>query len=196
MPRKADYFSFCLHGIGKSFLFRVSKSHNYISPIMFVWTMIHSLMVLEDPQIHSEFFTFSVSLSQLPCVFASKGLHWDPRLLKLACMQHREPEVTGVTCRWWSCVRVWKTSSLAHSSTLAWKIPWTEEHGRLQSMGLQRVRHDWVTLLTYLLELNLYARALQDQGGAICCETLPEITTFLDFCPFSSLFLLRTSGFS
>ena len=28
-----------------------------------------------------------------------------------------------------------------HSSTLAWKIPWTEEHGRLQSMGLQRVRH-------------------------------------------------------
>ena len=29
-----------------------------------------------------------------------------------------------------------------HSSTLAWKIPWTEEAGGLQSMGLQRVRHD------------------------------------------------------
>ena len=29
-----------------------------------------------------------------------------------------------------------------HSSTLAWKIPWTEECGRLQFMGLQRVRHD------------------------------------------------------
>ena len=28
------------------------------------------------------------------------------------------------------------------SSTLAWKIPWTEEPGRLQSRGLQRVRHD------------------------------------------------------
>ena len=28
------------------------------------------------------------------------------------------------------------------SSTLAWKIPWTEKPGRLQSMGLQRVRHD------------------------------------------------------
>ena len=28
------------------------------------------------------------------------------------------------------------------SSTLAWKIPWTEEPGRLQSMGLQRVRHN------------------------------------------------------
>ena len=29
-----------------------------------------------------------------------------------------------------------------HSSTLAWKIPWVEEPGRLQSMGSQRVRHD------------------------------------------------------
>ena len=29
-----------------------------------------------------------------------------------------------------------------HSSTLAWKIPWTEETGRLQSMGWLRVRHD------------------------------------------------------
>ena len=29
-----------------------------------------------------------------------------------------------------------------HSSTLAWKISWMEEPGRLQSMGLQRVRHD------------------------------------------------------
>ena len=29
-----------------------------------------------------------------------------------------------------------------HSSTLAWKIPWTEEPGRLQSTELQRVRHD------------------------------------------------------
>ena len=29
-----------------------------------------------------------------------------------------------------------------HSSTLAWKIPWMEEPGRLQSMGSQRVRHN------------------------------------------------------
>ena len=29
-----------------------------------------------------------------------------------------------------------------HSSTLAWKIPWTEERGRLQSMGWQRLGHD------------------------------------------------------
>ena len=35
-----------------------------------------------------------------------------------------------------------------HSSTLAWKIPWTEEAGRLQSMGLRKVRHDWATSLS------------------------------------------------
>ena len=35
-----------------------------------------------------------------------------------------------------------------HSSTLAWKIPWMEEPGRLQSMGSQRVRHDWTTWLS------------------------------------------------
>ena len=35
-----------------------------------------------------------------------------------------------------------------HSSTLAWKVPWTEELDRLQSMGLRRVRHYWVTSLS------------------------------------------------
>ena len=37
-----------------------------------------------------------------------------------------------------------------HSDILAWRIPWTEEPGRLQSMGLQRVGHDWVTF-TFIL---------------------------------------------
>ena len=35
-----------------------------------------------------------------------------------------------------------------HSSTLAWKIPWTEEPGRLQSMGSQTVGHDRATSLS------------------------------------------------
>ena len=35
-----------------------------------------------------------------------------------------------------------------HSSTLAWKIPWTEELDRLQSMGSQRVGHDWARSLS------------------------------------------------
>ena len=38
-----------------------------------------------------------------------------------------------------------------HSSPLAWKIPWTEEPGVLQSMGSQRVRHDWATSLSLFI---------------------------------------------
>ena len=42
-----------------------------------------------------------------------------------------------------------------HSSTLAWKIPWMEEPGRLQSTGLQKVRHDRATSLSFL-SLNIF----------------------------------------
>ena len=38
-----------------------------------------------------------------------------------------------------------KEGMAPHSSILAWRIPWTEEPGRLQSMGSQRAGHDWAT---------------------------------------------------
>ena len=41
-----------------------------------------------------------------------------------------------------------------HSSTLAWKILWTEEPGRPQSMGLRRVGDDWATSLSCIGEGN------------------------------------------
>ena len=41
-----------------------------------------------------------------------------------------------------------------HSSTLAWKIPWMEEPGRLQSMGSLRVGHNWATSLSRIGEGN------------------------------------------
>ena len=55
-----------------------------------------------------------------------------------------------------------------HSSTLVWKTPWTEEPGEIQSMGLQRARHDratntftlknlqWTKSLTFLPTLLIY----------------------------------------
>ena len=42
-----------------------------------------------------------------------------------------------------------------HCSTLAWKIPWTEEPGRLQSIGSRRVGHDWATSLSHALEKEM-----------------------------------------
>ena len=50
----------------------------------------------------------------------------------------------------------------AHSSILAWRIPWTEEPGRLQSMGSQRVLNDWAT------SLSLRAKSLP----YMCCDTI------------------------
>ena len=50
---------------------------------------------------------------------------------------------------WAWCLCRKKTKVMApHSSTLAWKIPWTEEPGGLQSMGSWRVGHDWATSLS------------------------------------------------
>ena len=41
-----------------------------------------------------------------------------------------------------------------HSSVLAWRIPWTEETGGLQSTGSQRVGHDWATSLPFPFSLH------------------------------------------
>ena len=61
----------------------------------------------------------------------------------------------------WSCIQlscfnfVPQCLEMAtHSSILAWKILWMEKPGRLPSMGLQRVKHDWTTLLSFFLCLS------------------------------------------
>ena len=58
-----------------------------------------------------------------------------------------------------------------HSSTLAWKIPWREEPGRLQSMGSQRVGHNWATSLHF-----------RTNNSKICMETqqIPNSQVNLD----------------
>ena len=66
----------------------------------------------------------------------------------------RNVEFTGITCfmlrrELSEYVCYWREKTMAtHSSTLAWKIPWAKEPGRLKSMGLLRVRHDRATSLS------------------------------------------------
>ena len=75
----------------------------------------------------------------------------------------------------------------AHSSTLAWKIPWTEEHGRLQSMGLQRVRHDFIFLdppkFCILMDANLsfFFSFLSCDIGVITKKALLKIFLYVFF---------------
>ena len=50
--------------------------------------------------------------------------------------------VHGVTKSWTQLSNFLEKAMAPHSSTLAWKLPWTEEPGRLQSMGSLRVGHN------------------------------------------------------
>ena len=79
-------------------------------------------------------------------------------------------------------------SMATHSSTLDWKIPWTKEPGRLQSMGSQRVGHDWATLLSLFFdwwwlqatfwrnqreEKGNIKRGSQEEGGLLWSQPAP-----------------------
>jgi len=57
----------------------------------------------------------------------------------------------------------------AHSSILAWKIPWTEKPGRLQSTGSQWVGHDWATSLSFLSHEHLLFTSPAGMQGKDTC---------------------------
>ena len=59
-----------------------------------------------------------------------------------------------------------------HSSTLAWKIPWTEKPGRLQSMGSQRVGHDWSDLAAAVLPIGSFSRVYVWINYIMCVHAL------------------------
>ena len=64
-----------------------------------------------------------------------------------------------------------------HSSILAWRIPWTEEPGRLKSMGSQRVRHNFVanTLYFYCYSISATSdhQALNPRGWGLLHQGMP-----------------------
>ena len=85
-----------------------------------------------------------------------KGVHrgciFSPCLFNLICRVHPEKAMAP------------------HSSTLAWKIPWMEEPGRLQSMGSQRVGHDWATSLSLFTFIH-WRRKWQSTPVFLCGES-------------------------
>ena len=87
-----------------------------------------------------------------------------------------------------------------HSSTLAWKIPWTEEPGRLQSMGSQRVGHDWGTkhcLLILIVSDEIsgicFVLFFLNYSSPVCICLLPPSTFYLILL-FSSLTVMYVGG--
>ena len=77
-----------------------------------------------------------------------------------------------------------------HSSILAWKIPWTKEPVRLQSMGSQRVGHDWATLLSLSFSLKNTLRFFTTVPFDTFLCSLPScVTNWTKVCLiFKSLF--------
>ena len=68
--------------------------------------------------------------------------HWGPRISLVAQTVKRLPAVSETRVRSLGWEDPLEKEVATHSSNLAWKVPWTEEPGGLQSMGSQRVGHD------------------------------------------------------
>ena len=82
-------------------------------------------------------------------------------------------------------VLLWKEKAVApHSSTLAWKIPWTEEPGRLQSMGSLRVGHGWATSLSLFTFIH-WRRKWQPSPVFLPGESQGRGDNLMHFCNFS-----------
>ena len=77
---------------------------------------------------------------------------------------------------------LWKVMA-THSSILAWRIPWTEEPGRLQSMGLQRFRPNWATNTQRHSQFNRLCLPEHSDGKESVCQAggMGSISRFRKF---------------
>ena len=103
----------------------------------------------------SAFPPWRTSLHTINVLVIWDRCNWNPAVLINKCVSLGKLPVTSEPL--FSCLQIGNNSTYLigflekamapHSSTLAWKIPWTEEPGRLQSMGSHRVEHNWATSL-------------------------------------------------
>ena len=83
---------------------------------------------------------------------------------------HRSPIVSSWKPSFTTCTPHQKGMA-THSRILAWRIPWTEEPGGLQSMGLQRIRHNWSDLaFTPHHCLSMHSSPLSMHSSSLPCD--------------------------
>ena len=78
----------------------------------------------------------------------SRGSSWPRSLTHVSCVCCIGRRILYRWANWEAHCNLCYLQMAPHSSTLAWKIPWMEDPGRLQSMGSLRVGHDWATSLS------------------------------------------------
>ena len=136
-----DYF-FCL-AYGLSWW--MFHKHLKILPLLGGTSINVNLVMLVDSFVQIfHIFTDLMSTCSINCWEECKNLGSD------CCLFQFRQLLLYVSCSSFSrcCTCMTEKAMVPHSSTLAWKIPWTEEPGGLQSMGSQRVGHDWATSLS------------------------------------------------
>ena len=108
-----------------------------------------------------KYWRFSISASSEYSGLISFRINWfdllDVQETLKCIIQHHNSKTSVLWHSGFFIVQLshWSEKAMAtHSSTLAWKIPWTEEPGRLQTMGSRRVEHDWATSLSFFTFLH------------------------------------------
>ena len=99
------------------------------------------------PSIHHQLRWVFTAAHRLSLVLGSRGYSscgaWASPVVEQGLWAHR---LQQLHCMGLDALP--EKATAPHSSTLTWKIPWTEEPGRLQSMGSLRVRHNWAASLS------------------------------------------------
>ena len=95
-----------------------------------------------SPQPRDQTHTSCISALQEDSLLPSHHESWASLVVQLA---NSQPTMWENRVRSLGGIDPLEKEMATHSSILAWRIPWTEEPGGLQSMGSQRVGHDWVT---------------------------------------------------
>ena len=110
----------CIYKLGTSYTYTLHSLYKWIQTLACIIKIPHALYI------HIHIFRAPLVTQRskrLPAM-------WETRVRSLSREDPLEKEMA------------------THSSIIAWRIPWREDPGRLQSMGSQRVGHDWATSLS------------------------------------------------
>ena len=117
----------------------------WICSLAWLWWILHSQMI--------QLYTLSVWTSQVAPVVKNSPANAKKKKRGFVPWVGKTPLEEGMT---------------TYSSILAWKIPWTEEPGRLQSIGSHRVGHDWSDLAhAHILSVYNLCQLLLNKIGKI-----------------------------
>ena len=139
-----------VHGVAKSWTWLSNWINNITWWLYILYTTVYIINIyISENDYHKKFSSCATSHT-VTTVFLVKEL-LRPTLVATLWTFLVAQMVKNLSAMWETQVRLlcWEKllekGMATYSRILAWKIPWTEEPGGLQSMGLQRVGHDWAT---------------------------------------------------